>query len=293
MEKPCRKKMITVGILLALAVLSVTGVLRSFQEKVILPSAENYVEESQEKALTAFVTISIVKGIVAVIEGSDVVGIEVGDLVQPLYDAIDITWRIITLSLASLYAVEVLLDLCAVLGQFTTSLLLVLLLVYQFARRQTIKKSALFTGMAAAAFFVGIPLTLSISGLYSRSYSEPTRQEFDAGMDEFQRQYEARLDLLREGDLITFEGTIASPRITFPKYYIVQAILTDLQQLIETLPDLLIRTGVTWLLDVIIVPLGLLFILYKLIILFTQSAFGEVKAEKLDRTLRKYLEKKG
>lgn len=292
MEKLCRKRMINVGILLTLAILSLTGVLRTFQEKVILPSADNYVEESQEKALTAFITISIVKGIVAVIEGSDVVGIEVGDLVQPLYDAIDITWRIITLSLASLYVVEVLLDLCAILGQFTTSLLLILLLAYQFVKKETIKKSAYFTGMAAAAFFIGIPLTLYISGEFSKSFSEPTRQEFDTRMDEFQLQYESRLDLLREGDLITFEGSITSPRITFPKYYIVQAILTDLQELIKTLPDLLLRTGVTWLLDVIIVPLGLLFILYRLAILYTQSAFNDAKAEKLDSTLKKYLDMK-
>ena len=292
MEKLCRKRMVNVGILLTLAILSLTGVLRTFQEKVILPSANSYVEESQEKALTAFVTISIVKGIVAVIEGSDVVGIEVGDLVQPLYDAIDITWRIITLSLASLYVIEVLLDLCAILGQFTTTLLLILLLAYQFVKKETIKKSAYFTGMAAAAFFIGIPLTLYISGEFSKSFSEPTRQEFDTRMDEFQLQYESRLDLLREGDLITFEGSITSPRITFPKYYIVQAILTDLQELIKTLPDLLLRTGVTWLLDVIIVPLGLLFILYRLAILYTQSAFNDAKAEKLDSTLKKYLDMK-
>jgi len=157
-------------------------------------------------------------------------------------------------------------------------------------KKETIKKTACFTGMAAAAFFIGIPLTLFITGEFSQSFSEPTRQEFDTRMDEFQLQYEARLNLLREGDLINFEGTFGGPRITFPKYHIVQAILDDLQELIKTLPDLLLRTGVTWLLDVIIVPLGLLFILYKLALLFTQSVFSEAKAEKLNSTLKKYLE---
>lgn len=45
------------------------------------------------------------------------------------------------------------------------------------------------------------------------------------------------------------------------------------------------------LLDVIIIPIGLLFLLYKLAILFTESLFGSARAEKLERTLRKYLEK--
>lgn len=287
--------MIQVGILLALAILSITGVLTKFQHKVILPPAENYVEASQEKALTAFITISVVKGLVAVVEGSDVVGIEVGDIVQPLYDAIDITWKLITLSLASLYAIEVLLLLCSSLGKFFLSILFILLLAFQFVKKDTIGKAAYFTGVLAFTFFLMIPLTLYISGFLSKQYSEPVKLEFEARMNQFETEYKARINEIQEGDLVTFEGgslgNLSLPRITFPKFYLVRAILIDMGELIEELPELLLRTGVTWLLDVVVIPLGLLLILYKLVFLFTQSLFGDIKAEKLNRTLKKHLEK--
>jgi len=282
--------MIRVGILLALAILSISGVLTRFQRQVILPPAESYVTQSQEKALKAFVTISIVKGLVAVIEGSDVVGIEVGDIVQPLYDAIDITWKLITASLASLYAIEVLLTLCATLGKFFLSALFILALALQFAEKDTIKKAAYFSGILAFSFFIAIPVTLVLSGKLSENYSKPIQEQFDTRMEQFQTDFKARVDEIQNGDLISFEGTITSPRISFPKYYIVQAILIDMGQLIEELPELLLRTGVTWLLDVVIIPLGLLLILYKLALLFTESLFGSAGTDRLDRTLKKYLE---
>jgi hypothetical protein len=47
-----------------------------------------------------------------------------------------------------------------------------------------------------------------------------------------------------------------------------------MKELVEKLPELLFRTGVTWLLDVALIPMGLLFILYKLALLFMGSVFG-------------------
>lgn len=300
MEKLCRKRMIRVGVLLALAVLSITGVLTSLQHRLILPPAKDYVEASQEKALTAFVAISVVKGLIAVIEGSDVVGIEVGDIVQPLYDAIDITWKILALSLGALYAIEVLLLLSSVLGKLFLSLLFILALGLQFTKKDILRKAAGFTGILAFFFFIAIPATLAISGSLSQGYSKPVRDRFDQRMTEFQEEFKERLEDLkisRMEDFITITGGNISltdfslPTVSFPKYYVVQTILSDMSDMVEELPELLIRTGVTWLLDVIIIPIGLLFLLYKLAILFTESLFGGSRADKLDKTLRKYLEK--
>jgi len=304
MEKPGKKRMIAAGILLTLAVLSVTGVLTSLQRKLILPPAESYVEASQEKALTAFITVSAVKGLIAVVEGSDVVGIEVGDVVQPLYDAIDITWKILALSLGALYAIEILLGLSAVLGKVFLSLMFILALVTLFAKQSILRKAAVFTGVLGFFFFVAVPVTLAVSGSLSESYSKPVRDRFDLSMTEFQENFQERLDELKVSgmeDFITVTGgsvewhgihpDIAFPSVSFPKYYIVQTILADMSDMVKELPELLIRTGVTWLLDVIIIPVGLLFLLYRLAILFTESLFGGVTADRLDRTLKKYLEK--
>jgi hypothetical protein len=78
---------------------------------------------------------------------------------------------------------------------------------------------------------------------------------------------------MQSGDLIEF-GSWTDPGISFPSYHIVRAILTDMEELVKELPELLFRTGVTWLLDVAVIPMGLLFILYRLALLFMGSVFG-------------------
>lgn len=273
MEKLNRARLIRVGVLLALSVLSVAGVFSSLQDRTILPPAREYVERSQEKALTAFITISVVKGLVAVVEGSDVVGIEVGDIVQPLYDAIDITWKVLAASLATLYALEVLLILCGTLGRFFLSVLFVILLSLQFTRGDILRRAAFSVGILAFFFFAAIPLTLVIGGRLSEGYSRPVRQQFDTRMEEFRQEFQERVEEMQSGDLIEF-GSWTDPDISFPKFEIVKAILIDMKELVEKLPELLFRTGVTWLLDVAVIPIGLLFILYKLAQIFMGSVFG-------------------
>jgi len=272
-EKLNRTRLIRVGVLFALNVLSVTGVFKALQDRTILPPAREYVERSQEKALTAFITISVVKGLVAVVEGSDVVGIEVGDIVQPLYDAIDITWKVLAASLATLYALEVLLVLCGTLGGFFLSVLFIVLLVLQLVRGEALRRAAYFTGILAFFFFVAIPLTLVIGGRLSEGYSRPIRLQFDTRMEEFRQEFQERVEEMQSGDLIEF-GSWTDPGISFPSYHIVRAILTDMEELVKELPELLFRTGVTWLLDVAVIPMGLLFILYRLALLFMGSVFG-------------------
>jgi len=296
METAGRRRVITVSILLVLIVLATTGVLTSLQRKVILPPAESYIEESQEKALAAFVTISVVKGLVAVVEGSDVVGIEVGDIVQPLYDSIDITWKLITLSLATLYTLEIVLDLCGFLGSAFLAIVFILLGVMQFAKKESIRKFTHFFGILAFSFYFAIPAFLFLSGKLSSSYSAKIHDEFDLRMGEFEENFDARLEEAQNAGLVDIEGwppTITGSfpdydiqwpdlsSISSPQYQVIAGIVTDMKDLIDVLPELLLRTGVTWLLDVMIIPLGMLFLLYKLALLFTNSFLGSARADKI------------
>lgn len=301
-----RRRIITLSILFVLTILSLTGVLTSLQQKIILPPAENYVEESQEKALAAFVTISVVKGLVAVVEGSDVVGIEVGDIVQPLYDSIDITWKLITASLATLYTIEIILELCGFLGSIFLGIVFILLGVKQFAKKEPLKKFTYFFGILAFSFYFAIPASLFLSGKLSSSYSAEIQDEFDLKMGEFQQHFESRLEEAKHAGLIDIEGwpprfggSLRNPDISwpdlsslsFPLYQVIADIMVEMKDLIGVLPELLLRTGVTWLLDVMIIPLGMLFLLYKLALLFTNSFLGSSRAEKLEKAVTRGLEK--
>ncbi len=300
-----KRKLVTISLLFVFALLSVTGVMSSLQQKLILPPAENYVAESQEKALAAFVTISVVKGLVAVVEGSDVVGIEVGDIVQPLYDSIDITWKLITACLATLYTLEVILKLCSYLGSLFLTVLFVLLGTVQFFRNDSLKKLAYFFGVLAFAFYLAIPVSLFLSGKISSSYSEGIQDEFDLRMGEFEENFSSRLEEAKHAGLIQIEGwpprvegsfpnfSIEWPdlaSVTSPQYQVIAGIVVDMKDLIDVLPEVLLRTGVTWLLDVIVIPLGMLFLLYKLLLIFIDSFLGSVRAQKFEKAVSRVLE---
>lgn len=306
MEKAGNRRVITASMFLVLTVLAITGVFTSLQQKVILPPAENYIEESQEKALAAFVTISVVKGLVAVVEGSDVVGIEVGDIVQPLYDSIDITWKLITASLATLYTLEIVLKLCGFLGSAFLATVFILLGVMQFVKKESIRKFTYFFGVLAFSFYFAIPASLFLSGKLSSSYSAEIHDEFDLRMGEFQKNFESRLEEAQNAGLIDIEGwppTITGSwtdiditwpdlgTISSPKFQVLTGIVTDMKDLINVLPELLLKTGVTWLLDVMIIPLGMLFLLYKLALIFTNSFLGSARADKFEKAVSRSLEK--
>jgi len=305
MKTMVRNRTITVSILFILTVLSVTGVAGSFQRKVILPPAESYVHESQEIALTAFAAISIVKGLVAVVEGSDVVGIEVGDIVQPLYDAVDITWKLITASLATLYVLEAVLRICSLLGAVFMAAVFVLLGMLQFTEKDFVKKLAFTAGVLAFSFYIAIPASLFLSGKLSGSYSSDIRAEFDLKMSEFEERFSTRLEEAQSARIVDIDGwppavTGSFPNfrmnwpdldsVTMPQLQIIAGIVTDMKDLTDVLPELLIKTGVTWILDVLIIPLGMLFILYKLLLLFTDSMLGSARADKFERAVKKTIE---
>jgi len=294
------------SVLILLTILSFTGVMTKFQQKIILPPAENYIEKSQEKALAAFITISIVKGLVAVVEGSDVVGIEVGDIVQPLYDSIDITWKLITASLATLYTLEIILKLCGFLGSVFMGIVFILLGLMQFTKKEQLKKFTYFFGVLAFSFYFAIPVSLFLSGKLSNNYSADIQEEFDLRMGEFQENFESRLEEAKHAGLIDMEGW--PPRLTgsfpnlniewpdlgsisSPQYQVLAGIVVDMKDLIDVLPELLLRTGVTWILDVMIIPLGMLFLLYKLALLFTNSFLGSAQADKLEKAVSRSMEK--
>lgn len=87
-------------ILIALIALAVTGILdRAFRQAGLAALAranQAYLDTAFDKALAGFLLLSGIKSGLAIVEGSEVgVGfsLEIGDVVQPLYDYVDIAWR--------------------------------------------------------------------------------------------------------------------------------------------------------------------------------------------------------
>lgn len=297
-----KKKIIIVQVLLCLIFLSFSGVLTSFQEHVILPPAANYVEESQEKALQGFLIISAVKGLVAIVEGSELAGVELGDVVQPLYDAIDITWKLIAASLATLYAFGFVLKLCSILGSHFLGITFVMLAILQFTKNGILTKYTYFFGVLSFSFFIAVPMSLFLSGKLSDGLFSEDREKFKSEMESIQEDLEMQFARLETAKVFDCEwssheiGPVSIPFLnlnsfTFGKFEIIEDILVSIPGLLEELPELLLTTGVAWILDVIVIPLGLLLLLYKLALLFLNSFLGAESADEFEKAVSTILDK--
>jgi hypothetical protein len=78
---------------------------------------DEYLSDSFDDSLKAFTVMSGIKAVIDIVEGSTVGGelfvkanAEVGDIVQPLYDFINITWKTLLLSCFILYGIQLILD---------------------------------------------------------------------------------------------------------------------------------------------------------------------------------------
>ena len=107
-----KEKLLKIIVILGI-ILSVFGVLSKIFEITIFDflknESEEYMRNSYNQSKTLFLTLSLIKGTMGVIEGSTlnanaVIGInlELGDIIEPVYEMINILWKISLLSVVIL-----------------------------------------------------------------------------------------------------------------------------------------------------------------------------------------------
>jgi len=108
--------------------------LHSALERGLGHRAEDYLDASLQKAVAGFASASAVKGALALVEGSEVgfslgaqTAIQVGDLIQPTYDYVDIAWRTLFTGSLVLLCLRLLLQTSYLIAPWAVGLSLVLL----------------------------------------------------------------------------------------------------------------------------------------------------------------------
>ncbi|SUI24421.1 Uncharacterised protein [Sebaldella termitidis] len=107
-----KEKLLKIIVILGI-ILSVFGVLSKIFEITIFDflknESEEYMRNSYNQSKTLFLTLSVIKGTMGVIEGSTlnanaVIGInlELGDIIEPVYEMINILWKTSLLSVVIL-----------------------------------------------------------------------------------------------------------------------------------------------------------------------------------------------
>jgi hypothetical protein len=193
------------GVALAGMVLAATGLMDRALARVGLGELERanhlYLDESYDRALEGFLVLSAVKSGLAVIEGSEVgigFNLQVGDLVQSVYDYVDIAWKTVLAGGAILFLARLALDGVAMADHVVMALAFFCLLMlaasrYLFPNREGMA-SCLRSVTATCTFltlllYLGLPLAVYGASRLSERITRPLIQQAYDAFDQVSRTF--------------------------------------------------------------------------------------------------------
>lgn len=252
------------------------GVMNVIFENTIFNLLKNltkpYLDKTYDESKKLFLVLSLIKGTTDVIEGSTVnvsmilgMEIEVGDIVQPIYDIINILWKIslastVILKLESLYF-EIFKVKIANLLIFIS---LVSLLPYTFIKN---KVTSIFKSISKYSFFILVfiylvlPGSLLINSYISRyfeeEYKKPAIEKLDKSLDKLNEVKDRLFTFEQSKSIFDVQGQINSTKEKVEDFN--KEIVSVSKSLSENTPLII---GIM-LLTTIILPILIILFLYK------------------------------
>ncbi|MFO7560557.1 MAG: hypothetical protein R6X10_17140 [Desulfobacterales bacterium] len=203
-----KKNIIRLFVLIALAAGTLAasgGHLDRFIQKMgmasIADSNQRYLKDSFERATKGFIVLSAIKSGLAVIEGSEVgigFSLEVGDIVQSIYDYVDIAWKTSLAGGTVLLLTRLSLDAAARIDAIFLSLMfffmMTTLAVHWFFPhfRQTFRffrEGVLFSTVFTLTLYLVLPVSIKGAAYLSQQISEPMVQEIQEGFLSIQDEF--------------------------------------------------------------------------------------------------------
>lgn len=167
----------------------------------IAESNEKYLKNSLDKAVTGFLILSGIKTGLAVIEGSEIgVGfnLELGDLVQSVYDYVDIAWKTALAGGTVILLTRLVIKAVALIDHWCFALALLAILISlifkwffpQYLRiSRIIREATFFAVMFTVVFYLVFPFSISGAAFLSEKITAPliqeSQQSFESIKDEF------------------------------------------------------------------------------------------------------------
>ncbi|MEO0797007.1 MAG: hypothetical protein AAFX93_17760 [Verrucomicrobiota bacterium] len=268
-------------------------------EKALGPldsSNEAYLEESFEDASRLFLVLTAVKSVLAVVEGSEIgvgFGLELGDLVQGVYDYVDFAWQIVLWATMIIVMTRMTLELSQFLDQWLLVIALGSMLFYlvsawfmpqRRAVARVLRDISFFSTILALAAYLVVPLAVAGGSMLSEEITEARVQEAETNITALKVELEKRFAAVEDAD--GFFGKAAK---------MSDATLTLTTFLSAQTKDLfwdVITISAAYLFDTIIFPLGLFLIMFWLTRILARYFFGlrrgQVFREDMDTLMARY-----
>ena len=178
---------------------------RVSQHSALMDASAQTLDESLDRNLITFLSLSAIKSVLALIEGSSVgVGfdIEVGDVIQPAYDYLDFVWTVFVYALLVLGFYKLLLE-TGILGVGFAfvggGLILIAIGRLPTGAADTLRRWGRFMGLAGILVSYIVPLSLLATQYVGDKYLAPVKESnaarIDAVRGNFDSAQEQLLDL--------------------------------------------------------------------------------------------------
>ncbi|MFV0505795.1 MAG: hypothetical protein ACK5L5_03660 [Bacteroidales bacterium] len=199
-----KKKQTTLILLLAILILSATGFTNYIFDTLfysnIKANCEEYLARANDESTDLFMGLTAAKAVVGVVEGSTTgvnavvqMNLQTGDVVQPIYDGVDIAWKaslmsIVSLKIQQLFFVFFKLDLLKYLVILGIILFIPALFWRNYLTAVLHRASKFFVMMALiiyVLFPVGIWGISKLADYVNEEYRKPAATEFNQSVARF------------------------------------------------------------------------------------------------------------
>ncbi len=264
------KILIVIGLILC-----IFGIMDKILEHTIFNFFRNlitpYLERTYEESKKMFLTLSLLKGTADIIEGSTVnvsmiVGmeIEIGDIIQPIYDMVNILWKVSLASVVVLKLETIYYEIFKVkLATILTFISLITILPYTFYKNKITK---VFRKISKYSFFIllyiyvvlpsAIFLNSTISSYFEKEYKEPAIIELNQDLGRLNKVKDEMLTLDQSKSIFNIPGQIDSAKVKIDNFSKEIEIIS--KDLVENTPVII---GII-LLSSIVFPLLIAILLY-------------------------------
>jgi len=282
---------------------SIDKAIKTCGMKVVHDSNEAYLQDAFDNAAAGFLILSGVKSGLAVIEGSEVgVGfnLQLGDIVQSVYDYVDISWKTALAGGTVLLLTRLMLQTINLMDHWSLSILFFILLALLISRSffaaytqisDLLKEIALFLVVLTSVLYFILPFSVSGAAFLSKAITQPLILESQKGfasMKEALSMENLNQRFFPEND--TEEDSILSKLNIKAKVEKIKKRLNDLGTFFkgktEEIAILTIKLIAGYLFDCIIFPLIFFMILY----FFTKGMLGYLFGIRRSYTTTKELE---
>ena len=123
---------------------------------------------------TSFISVSVIKGTADMIEGSTLFGIEVGDVVQPVLDSVNVVWKFLLCALAFWGCLKLFITIPTVLA-----IGLLVLAIVAYVMNRGMARFVLFCSFICSL----IPFIIFGTGMIMNFCTEPLREEAQEHFD--------------------------------------------------------------------------------------------------------------